>query len=44
MVGDSVPRWALIGGAGVLLIALGVTWEARMRDARRAVDYVRSLR
>ena len=38
------PRWALIGGAGVLLIALGVTWEARMRDARRAVDYVRSLR
>jgi hypothetical protein len=44
MVGDSVPRWALIGAAGVLLITLGVTWEARMRDAKRAVGYLRSLR
>ncbi len=43
-IGDSVPRWALIGAAGVLLIGLGVTWEARMRDAKRAADYVRSLR
>ena len=39
-VGDSVPRWALIGAAGALLIALGVTWEQRLADAR-AVTGVR---
>jgi hypothetical protein len=43
-VGDAVPRWLLIGLAGVMLVALGVTWEQRVRDARSAVGYVRGLR
>lgn len=43
-VGDSVPRWALIGAAGALLITMGVTWEQRLRDARAVASYVRGLR
>lgn len=43
-VAEAVPRWALIGAAGVLLVAMGITWEARVRDARRVAGYVRGLR
>jgi len=43
-LGDSVPRWALIGAAGALLIAMGVTWEQRLRDARVVSAYLRGLR
>jgi hypothetical protein len=43
-VGDAVPRWALIGAAGAVLIALGVTWEQRLRDARLVSAYVHALR
>lgn len=41
---DAVPRWALIGTAGVLLVALGITWEQRLREARSVAGYVRRLR
>ena len=43
-VGDSVPRWVLIGAAGALLIATGVTWERRLQEARQLREYVRRLR
>jgi hypothetical protein len=43
-IGDAVPRWALIGAAGAVLIALGVTWEHRLRDARMVSTYLRALR
>jgi hypothetical protein len=43
-VGSTVPRWSLIGSAGVLLIALGVTWEKRLQDAQAVAEYVRRLR
>ena len=43
-IGDSVPRWALIGAAGALLITMGVTWEQRLRDARLVTAYFRGLR
>ena len=43
-VGDAVPRWATIGTAGVLLVALGITWEQRVREARTLVGYARRLR
>lgn len=43
-VGDSVPRWALIGSAGTLLVLLGATWEQRLQDARAVTGYVRGLR
>jgi hypothetical protein len=43
-VDQSVPRWVLIGMAGVLLLAVGITWESRVREARLAVGYLRGLR
>jgi hypothetical protein len=43
-VDDAVPRWVLIGAAGALLIATGVTWERRLHEARQLRDYVRGLR
>jgi hypothetical protein len=43
-VGDAVPRWVVIGVAGAMLIAMGVTWERRLREARQVMAYVRRLR
>jgi hypothetical protein len=43
-VSDAVPRWALLGAAGVVLVALAVTWEKRLRDARTSLTYLRRLR
>jgi hypothetical protein len=34
----------LIGLAGAVLIATGVTWESRMRDLRHAAAYLGRLR
>ena len=39
-----VPTWVSIGGSGVLLLAIGITWESRMNDVRRASRYVAALR
>ena len=38
------PQWVLIGAAGTLLIGVGVTWEARLRDLRAASGYLGRLR
>jgi cell division protein FtsW (lipid II flippase) len=38
------PQWMLIGAAGTVLIGAGVTWEARVRDLRRATAYMARLR
>ena len=43
-VGDTVPRWVVIGAAGALLIAMGVTWERRLQEARQVRAYVLGLR
>lgn len=43
-VGEAVPRWVLIGSAGALLIATGVTWERRLQEARHLTGYLRALR
>jgi hypothetical protein len=43
-VAAAVPRWVLIGAAGVLLIGVGVTWERRLREARMLAGQVRNLR
>ena len=43
-IGDTVPRWVLIGAAGALLIATGVTWERRLQEARQVRSYVLGLR
>ena len=39
-----VHRWVLIGLTGLLLFAVGATWEKRVRDGRAALSYVRQLR
>jgi len=39
-----LPQWALIGLTGVVLTFVGLTWERRLADVRRAADYVRGLR
>lgn len=39
-----VPTWLVIGVSGVLLTVVGVTWESRLRDVRRASRYVGGLR
>ena len=40
----SVPTWVSIGLAGAVLLVVGVTWESRMNDVRRASRYVAALR
>lgn len=39
-----LPQWMIIGLVGVALTIVGVTWEQRMAEFRRASDYVRRLR
>lgn len=43
LVGD-MPRWLPLGVVGLALVLAGATWEARVRDARAVVSYVRTLR
>ncbi len=38
------PQWVVIGAAGSLLIAVGVTWERRVVELQRAAGYVARLR
>jgi hypothetical protein len=40
----SVPTWLSIGASGAVLLAVGITWESRMNDVRRASRYVAALR
>ncbi|MEH0469019.1 hypothetical protein QA943_09205 [Streptomyces sp. B21-097] len=35
---DALPRWAPLALAGLLLLALGATYEQRLRDVRRVRD------
>jgi hypothetical protein len=43
-ISEAVPRWVMIGGAGVMLVGLGITWERRIQEARAVLGYVRTLR
>ncbi len=38
------PQWVLIGLAGAVLVACGITWESRMRDLQHATRYLDRLR
>lgn len=38
------PQWILIGTAGALLTGVGITWERRLVELRRAGSYVVGLR
>jgi len=39
-----IPRWVSLGSAGVVLLALGATYERRLGQAREAVAWVGALR
>jgi hypothetical protein len=41
---QQTPQWMIIGGAGLVLITSGITWEARVRDLRQAAAYLGRLR
>ena len=43
-VADAVPRWVSLGGVGVALLVVGVTWEARRRNLESAHRYLTALR
>ena len=40
----AVPTWLTIGASGALLLTVGITWESRMNDVRRASRYVSAMR
>lgn len=40
---DALPRWAVLAGAGVVLIVLGAGYERRLRDLARLGRAVRGL-
>jgi hypothetical protein len=39
-----VPTWLTIGVSGAVLLTVGITWESRMSDVRRASHYLAALR
>ena len=41
---NAAPRVVLIAVVSAVLLAVGITWEDRVRDGRRLVTYVRSMR
>ena len=41
---EATPRWVLIGLAGTVLTVVGVTWEQRVLELRRATAYLGRLR
>jgi hypothetical protein len=43
-VAEAVPRWISLGGVGLALLVVGVTWEARRRNLQTAQRYLTALR
>jgi hypothetical protein len=41
---NAAPRVVLIAAVSAVLLGVGITWEDRVRDGRRLVTYVRSMR
>ena len=41
---EGLPRWISLGGVGLALLLVGVTWEQRRRDVQVAGRYLASLR
>jgi hypothetical protein len=41
---SEMPQWVLIGFAGTILTVVGVTWEQRVMELRRATSYLGRLR
>lgn len=43
-VAEAVPRWISLGGIGLVMLLVGITWEARMKNLESAGRYLRALR
>lgn len=43
-IAEALPRWITLGSLGVLLLLVGVTWEARLRNVQTARRYLTALR
>ena len=43
-ISDAVPRWVSLALVGLALLAVGISWEQRLRDARSARRYLLALR
>ncbi|MCZ4499477.1 MAG: hypothetical protein JWQ74_2030 [Marmoricola sp.] len=43
-VAAALPRWISLGSVGVALLLVGISWEARRRDAAAAERYLAALR
>lgn len=43
-VAAALPRWISLGSIGVALLLVGITWEARRRNAQAAERYLAALR
>ena len=43
-IADAVPRWVSLGLVGLALLVVGITWEARRRNAETAGRYLTALR
>lgn len=43
-VAEAVPRWISLGCLGLVFLMIGITWEARRRNAATADQYLASLR
>ncbi len=41
---NAAPRVAVIAGVSVVLVAVGITWEDRVRDGRRVMAFVKAMR
>ena len=39
-----LPRWMIIAALGAIALAIGATWESRVRDGRAAASYVSAMR
>jgi hypothetical protein len=41
---EGLPRWISLGSVGLVLLAVGVTWEQRRRDVEATSRYLAALR
>lgn len=43
-VAEALPRWISLGAVGLVLLVVGLTWEARRRNVQHAGRYLTALR
>jgi hypothetical protein len=43
-VAEALPRWVSFAAVGLVLLLVGITWEARRRDLAATARYLRALR